>query len=76
MSTEQDVPRRRQMNLWTPAERAIYDAMQAVERAGASPQLTTAVVHLGAAFELVADHVDAKLQQDDRDFDADFAAQE
>ena len=55
---EQAVPRRAQMDQWTEAERAIYDAAQAVERAGASPHLTDAVVLLREAREAVADHID------------------
>lgn len=53
-----DVPRRIDMQRWSPAERAIYDAMQAVEATGAHPLLTEAVVLLGQAREKVADYVD------------------
>lgn len=53
-----DVPRRIRMDQWTPAERAIYDAVQAVEAAGAHPLLTDAVILLGQAREKVADYVD------------------
>lgn len=51
-------PRRIRMDLWTPAERAIYDAIQAVEEAGADPRLTDAVILLGRAKDRVADYVD------------------
>jgi hypothetical protein len=48
------------MDLWHDAERAIHDAVQAVERAGAHPLLTDAVVLLGLAKEKVADFVETK----------------
>jgi hypothetical protein len=51
-------PRRDYVDLWTPAEKAIYDAMQYVELAGSSPELTEAVVLLGKARDKVSDHVD------------------
>lgn len=53
-----DLPRRIQMKLWSPAEQAIYDAVQAVEQAGADVRLTDAVNLLSAAQESVADHLD------------------
>lgn len=56
--TEEDVPRRNDMPRWTPAERAIYDATQAVEAAGAHPLLTDAVILLDQAQRKVADFVD------------------
>ena len=46
------------MDLWTPAEKAVYDAMQVVEAAGAHPLLTDAVVLLGQARDKVADYVE------------------
>lgn len=55
-----DIPRRSRMDLWHDAERAIHDAVQAVERAGAHPLLTDAVVLLGLAKEKVADFVETK----------------
>lgn len=54
-----DIPRRIRLDLLTPAERAIYDAVQAVEAAGCHPLLTDAVVLLQQAREKVADFVDA-----------------
>lgn len=48
-------PRRNCVDLWCPAEKAISDAVQAVEREGAHPALTDAVVLLGQAQEKVAD---------------------
>ena len=53
-----ETPRRIRMDLWTPAERAIYDAIQAVEEAGADERLTDAVILLGRAKDRVADYVD------------------
>lgn len=45
--------------LWqTPAEAAIREAMAAVEAAGASLALTDAVIKLGEARDLIADHVE------------------
>lgn len=51
-------PRRNMLNEMTPAERAIYDAVQEVEKIGADVRLTEAVVLLTKARELVADFVD------------------
>ena len=53
-----DLPRRCRIDLFTPAERAIYDAMQAVEAAGADVRLTDAVSLLQDARDAVADYVD------------------
>ena len=54
------IPRRNRIDLMTPAEKAIYDAIQVVEEAGAHELLTKAVVLLGEAQEAVADYVDGK----------------
>jgi hypothetical protein len=43
----------------TAAERAIRDAMLAVEAAGGSPALTDAITLLSKARDRVADHVEA-----------------
>lgn len=51
-------PRRASVQLWTPAEKAIADAVAAVEAAGADVRLTDAVVLLQAARDSVADFVD------------------
>jgi len=53
-----DIPRRNRLDLNTPAEKAIYDAMQEVEKAGADLKLTEAVTLLSKARDLVADYVD------------------
>jgi hypothetical protein len=52
------IPRRIDRTRMTPAERAITDAMQAVEIVGAHTLLTDAVILLGQAREKVADYVD------------------
>lgn len=51
-------PRRIRVDLATPAETAIREAMQAVERAGAHLLLTDAVNLLAQAREKVADFVE------------------
>jgi hypothetical protein len=53
-----DFPRRNQVQKWVPAERAISDAVQAVEVMGADVRLTDAVILLGRAQGRVADFVD------------------
>lgn len=53
------IPRRIRLDLLTPAEKAIYDAVQEVEKVGADPLLTDAVVLLQQARDKVADYVDA-----------------
>lgn len=58
MGTE--IPRRNRLDLNTPAELAIYNAMQEVEKAGADLRLTEAVNLLDKARNLVADYVDEK----------------
>jgi len=54
-----EIPRRIRAECLVPAERAICDAMQAVEAMPADVRLTDAVVLLGQAREKVADYVDA-----------------
>ena len=55
-----DFPRRNQLDKCTPAELAIYKAMEEVEKAGADVKLTDAIIKLQEAKELVADFVDGK----------------
>ncbi len=50
--------RRIRLDLNVPAELAIYNAMQEVEKAGADVRLTNAVIKLADARNLVADYVD------------------
>jgi hypothetical protein len=51
-------PRRQRINLYTPAEKAIAEAVDVVERAGCHPLLTDAVVLLQQAKDKVADFVE------------------
>lgn len=53
-----DIPRRCRLDLNTPAEHAIYDAMIEVEKLAADVRLTDAVILLGEARNAVADFVD------------------
>ena len=52
------IPRRARMDLYTPAEKAIREALNTVEEAGAHPLLTEAVILLGEAQDKVADFVE------------------
>ena len=56
----EDFPRRNQLDKCTPAELAIYKAMEEVEKVGADVKLTNAIIKLQEAKELVADFVDGK----------------
>ena len=56
----EDFPRRNQLDKCTPAELAIYKAMEEVEKVGADVKLTDAIIKLQEAKELVADFVDGK----------------
>lgn len=53
------IPRRAYLEKMVPAERAIHDAIQAVEVMGADVRLTDVVVALGAAKDTLSDYVDA-----------------
>lgn len=53
------VQRRARVDLATPAELAIRQALAAVESAGASQALTSATLALQQALDMVADHVEA-----------------
>lgn len=53
-----DFPRRNRLDLYTTAEKAIAAAVDAVERTGAHPLLTDAVILLGQAKEKVSDHAE------------------
>ena len=56
--SENGFPRRHRIDLHTPAEAAIYQAILEVELAGAHPLLTDAVVLLQQAKDKVADFVE------------------
>lgn len=51
-------PRRNRLDLNTPAELAIYNAMAEVEKCGASESLTKAVTLLEDAKNALADHIE------------------
>lgn len=53
--------RKSRTDLYTPAEKAIYDAMQVVESMAADERLTDAVCLLQDAQNKVAEYVDAQL---------------
>ena len=55
---EHGIPRRNRIALMTPAEKAIRDAVHAVEAAGADERLTDAVNLLIAAGDSVADWIE------------------
>lgn len=50
--------RRNRLDLCTPAELAIYNAMQEVEKAGADVRLTEAIILLDKARNLIADFIE------------------
>lgn len=52
------IPRACRIDQFSPAEKAIYDAQQVVESAGAHPALTEAGLLLARARAKVAEHVD------------------
>lgn len=54
------IGRRARMDLWVPAEKAIHDAMQEVEKMPPDTRLTNAVILLQQAQSSVADFVDDK----------------
>ena len=54
------IPRKSRLDLNTPAELAIRNAMTEVEKAGAAVQLTNPIIKLQEAFDLVADWEDNK----------------
>lgn len=55
----ENFPRRNQLDKCTPAELAIYNAIEAVENCGyANEKLTEAICKLQEAKELVSDFVD------------------
>lgn len=61
-----EFPRRNRFDLFTPAEKSIYDAIQEVEKIGADPKLTDIVVMLSKAKDLLSDYVDDKLKNENK----------
>jgi hypothetical protein len=53
-----EIPRRNRLDLSTPAELAIYNAMEEVEKAGADKRLTDALNLLAQAKNLIADYIE------------------
>jgi hypothetical protein len=53
-------PRRNQINLLTPEEKLIYDAIKAVDKLRASLILTDVITKLNQAKELLGDYIDHK----------------
>jgi hypothetical protein len=53
-----NTPRRIRLDLNVPAELAIYNAIQEVEKLAPDVRLTNAVIKLAEAKELVADFID------------------
>ena len=58
MNTSNEMPRRNRIDLFTPAEKAIYDAMQEVEKMAADTRLKEATILLDKARGKVADFID------------------
>lgn len=56
-----DTPRRIRLDLIVPAELAIYNAVQEIEKLGADVRLTNAEVLLQQAKDLVSDYIDEQL---------------
>lgn len=61
---DQQFPRRSRLDLCTPAELAIYNAMTEVEKVGADVRLTEAVILLSQAKDKVADYIDEQLAKE------------
>lgn len=59
-----ETPRRNRIDLNTPAEKSIDDAIKEVEKIGADGRLTEAVTLLSQAKELVGDFVDQPCKHD------------
>ena len=58
MSQENFIPRRNRLDLNTPAELAIHNAIQEIEKIGAHESLTRAQIYLTKAKNLVGDYID------------------
>lgn len=58
---DKNIPRRNRLDLNTPSEIAISNAMKEVEKAGAHPDLTEVVILLSKAKDLLSDYVDKSL---------------
>ncbi len=56
------IPRRARLDLNTPAELSITEAINEVEKVGAAPKLTMALIKLLEAKDLLSDYVDENLE--------------
>jgi hypothetical protein len=54
-----EIPRRNRLDLNNPAEKAICNAIEEVEKVGADAKLTDVVVMLVKAKDLLSDYVDS-----------------
>jgi hypothetical protein len=68
------IPRRIRLDKFTPAEKAIWDAVQEVEKAGCDILLTDAVNLLQKAREKVADFVDREEVKEEKPFGYTYTA--
>ncbi|GEM_PF-2784035 len=59
-----ETKRRNRLDLFEPSEKAIYDAMQEVEKLPPDERLTEAVVLLGKAKDLISDFLDESLRKE------------
>lgn len=66
-----EIPRRNRLDQNVPAEKAIRDAIHAVEDLGADERLTFAVTLLGEALNSVADYVDENYVDENADYQYD-----
>lgn len=53
-----NIPRRNRLDLCTPIERELYEILNKIERIGAHPKLTDAVIAINEARSCIADYVD------------------
>lgn len=60
-------PRKIRLDLLTPAEMAIFKAMQSVEKLEADERLTKAGILLSEAKDLVSDYIDEQIEQTKKD---------
>lgn len=61
MKAKEEIPRRNRMDKWSTAEKAIYDAIQEVEKMGCDIRLTEVVIKLSEAQNSIADYIDAEI---------------
>ena len=57
------IPRRARLDLNTPAELSITEAINEVEKVGAAPKLTMAIIKLLEAKDLLSDYVDENIKE-------------